>query len=608
MPESQLSHIALKIDGSNVAPDLMTKLLEVTVENDIDQPAMAVIRFDDHELTLANASTFEIGKSVQIDAHGGFTGQSPQEMQTIFKGEIVGIEPDFAAQHEATIVIRAFDKLHRMLRGRQRKSYQNVKDSDIVQQIASRNGLSHDVDATNGTRDWVYQSNVSDFEFVKKLAQRNGYRVSFADDKLKFKRPERGQSKQVGWGDQLQSFRARVSSAHQVKKVEVRGWDPAAKQSIISEVSTPAGLPSLGMNTHGGEVAASAFGEQKLVLVDHSVESATAAQHLAQSVLDQIAGGFVEADGLLFGMPSLNAGESIELNNIGSKFNGKYDVSKVTHFYSAAEGLTTSFNVSGKRTDSLFSAMGLSEIGSGAHLGGSLGIGIVTDIDDPEARGRIKVRLPWLSDEDQSWWARLVSPMAGADRGFMFVPEVDDEVLVGFEHGDIQRPLILGALWNGVDAPPANDAVQSGKSQKRMIRTRENHIFTFDDSDDKKSIELKSSKGHYVKIDDVNDTIKISDMNGNYALFEATLGNISFKCTGDFKIDCGKNFDLKVGVNYTENITANMDSTVTGNYSQTVTGQSSITIASTSSISVGATMSTTAAGTYTVTASMITLN
>ncbi len=81
-------------------------------------------------------------------------------------------------------------------------------------------------------------------------------------------------------------------------------------------------------------------------------------------------------------------------------------------------------------------------------------VGVVTNNKDDEGLCRVKVKFPWLVDDDESYWARLVSPMAGKERGIVFLPEVEDEVLVVFEHGDVNRPYILGALWNGEDKPP----------------------------------------------------------------------------------------------------------------------------------------------------------
>ena len=96
----------------------------------------------------------------------------------------------------------------------------------------------------------------------------------------------------------------------------------------------------------------------------------------------------------------------------------------------------------------------------------------------------MKVKFPWLAN-DESAWARLAVPMAGAGRGFYFIPEVNDEVLVAFEQGDINRPYVIGCVWNGRDAPPepASKVVDaSGKVNQRILKSRLGHTITIDDS------------------------------------------------------------------------------------------------------------------------------
>jgi len=120
-------------------------------------------------------------------------------------------------------------------------------------------------------------------------------------------------------------------------------------------------------------------------------------------------------------------------------------------------------------------------------------VGIVTNNSDPDGLGRVKVKFPTLPGNEESNWARLVSPMAGEGRGFEFIPEVNDEVLVTFEHDDINRPFVLGALWNGKDKPPeaSNQLVSStGKVEKRIIRSRSGHTITLDDTDNSEKISI----------------------------------------------------------------------------------------------------------------------
>ena len=143
-------------------------------------------------------------------------------------------------------------------------------------------------------------------------------------------------------------------------------------------------------------------------------------------------------------------------------------------------------------------------------------VGVVTNNQDPDGMGRVKVRLPWLTDEDESHWARVVAPMAGNDRGLYLLPEVDDEVLVAFEHGIVEFAYVLGALWNGKDKPPESN--DDGKNNKRTIKSRSGHIIRLDDSDGAEKIEIIDKSGK------------------NSITFDASANTITIKADSDISI------------------------------------------------------------------------
>jgi uncharacterized protein involved in type VI secretion and phage assembly len=120
-------------------------------------------------------------------------------------------------------------------------------------------------------------------------------------------------------------------------------------------------------------------------------------------------------------------------------------------------------------------------------------VGIVTDNKDPDDLGRVKVRFPWLSNDAESTWARIATLMAGNDRGTFFLPEIDDEVLVAFEHGDLRYPYIVGALWNGKDKPPDTNA--AGQNNRRLIKSRSGMTLLFDDTAGSEKIEIADKDG-----------------------------------------------------------------------------------------------------------------
>ncbi len=134
-------------------------------------------------------------------------------------------------------------------------------------------------------------------------------------------------------------------------------------------------------------------------------------------------------------------------------------------------------------------------------------VGVVTSNQDPDGLGRIKVRFPSLSNDDESAWARVVMPMAGAGRGVYFIPEVDDEVLVAFEYGQVEFPYVLGCVWNGVDKPPE---AQKAGNDRRTIQSRSGHVIRMDDTADHEKLEIVGHGGSTsIVLDTSNNTITI---------------------------------------------------------------------------------------------------
>lgn len=176
-------------------------------------------------------------------------------------------------------------------------------------------------------------------------------------------------------------------------------------------------------------------------------------------------------------------------------------------------------------------------------------VGVVTNNQDPDGLGRVKVRFPWLSGEDESHWARVAAPMAGKERGIYFLPEVEDEVLVAFEHGDPRFPYVLGALWNGKDAPPAKN--DDGKNNLRVIKSRSGHIIRLSDEDGKEKIEIidKSEKNSVV-IDTASNTITVTTdkditLSASKGTIKLDAQKIEIKSSADMKIEAGAGMDVK---------------------------------------------------------------
>ena len=175
-------------------------------------------------------------------------------------------------------------------------------------------------------------------------------------------------------------------------------------------------------------------------------------------------------------------------------------------------------------------------------------IGVVTNNEDPDGMGRVKVKFPWLSEEDESNWARVASPMAGKERGIYFLPEVDDEVLVAFEHGDMRFPYIIGSLWNGTESPPVTN--DDGKNNVRIIKSRSGHVISLNDEDGKEKIEiLDKSEANSIVIDTSENTITVTaDKDITISAPQGTITldgeNVEIIASADIKVEAGGKVDV----------------------------------------------------------------
>ena len=180
---------------------------------------------------------------------------------------------------------------------------------------------------------------------------------------------------------------------------------------------------------------------------------------------------------------------------------------------------------------------------------GGVVVGVVTNNQDPDGMGRVKVKFPWLSAEDESNWARVAVPSAGNGRGFYFLPEVDDEVLVAFEHGDVRFPYVVGSLWNGKDKPPqAND---DGKNNVRVIHSRSGHVVRLTDGDGKEKIEIIDMSGkNSIVFDTSKNTVTITSdkdivLSAAQGAIRLDAKEVEIKSSAGTKIESGANMDAK---------------------------------------------------------------
>jgi uncharacterized protein involved in type VI secretion and phage assembly len=289
---------------------------------------------------------------------------------------------------------------------------------------------------------------------------------------------------ELEYGQTLQRFRPRLSSLGQAATVNVQGWDVKRKQAI----SKP-GTPKASTTVQDSSVNSAVSGSKVLLATRH-VSTAAEAEAQAKAAALHLGHERVQASAVASGDPLLLAGEYVTINGVGTRFGGTHRIVSAVHSY-GTRGYVTQLTLGAGGRPLAETLQG----GRGRSFADNLAIGIVTDNKDPDKLGRVKVKYPVLNDEVESGWARIAWGAAGKERGTVSLPHVNDEVAIGFEHGDVRRPVILGALFNGVDTPGADLVKEASSLASRFPRdidvaTRKKTLYASGED-----ITVKSEKG-----------------------------------------------------------------------------------------------------------------
>ncbi|HEY3240421.1 MAG TPA: phage baseplate assembly protein V, partial [Acidimicrobiia bacterium] len=442
MPERPDEHrralVSIKVNGSALKDATLAALTEVRVEQSLHVPDAFTLRFNDHDLELVGATTFDLGAEIEVavDTRGAVT--------RLVTGEVTGLCAELDGLDQQQFVVTGLDRRHRLARGVKVRTFVNQTDGNAVTKVAQQHGLRVSADPTPGLHEYLLQCG-SDYEFVSERARACGFDWWVQDRTLYFKRPNpSGTPPTVAWGSGLRRFRLRVSSAESATEAVVRGWNPVSQQALVA--STPMG----GAGGAGVDLATDAplvtgrigkgpksFPAKRLAW-GAVVKDAGEAKALATALAQRATSEQAVARGETLGDPALRPGVSVRIEGLADALCGTYLLTRVEHILSGSQPYVTRFESGGEADHTLVDLLGGNHRTAGAPspavVGSSLVVGVVTNNKDPDKLGRVKVKFPGLADSEESAWARAVSVGAGAKRGLQVVPDVNDEVLIGFEH------------------------------------------------------------------------------------------------------------------------------------------------------------------------------
>jgi phage protein D len=539
----------IKVNGTPLAKEVDAQIESVVVYDRLRMPDSFVITFRDPTRSILGKAKLDVGAEVTIEV-GAPGVETPDELMF---GEVTSIEAEYD-RLGTRAVVRGYDALHRLSAGTKSRTFENTTYSDVVRKIAKEAGLSVDLDMTSGTLDHVIQPNVSDLHFIYYLAGRCGYTVSVKKKTLNFKEPTRASSApgkgepdstnplQLVWGQRLLEFRARISAVGQVQDVAVRGWDPKTQKAIIGKGRS--GTNTAQVATSIKALTKTSTGETYAV-VNQPMPTQGHADSLAKAVAEQIGSAAYEATALVVGSPKLKSGVAVSIAKVDADFEGKWVITSARHEFGNGP-YRTFLEFSGRQDRSLLGlAAGAGSSESARPEFPGVVTAVVTDIQDPDKLGRVKVQYEWLGEKMVSFWARVARPSAGKNYGHVWLPDVKEEVLVAFEHGDVNYPIVIGSMWNKNNAPPsAWVKVDNGTFPFHGFASPAGHKIFMNDDKDNSAISFKSA--------DDKITVVLDQKKGTLDLFvdgkELTItskGDLKLAADGEITIDSKKKVNIK---------------------------------------------------------------
>jgi Rhs element Vgr protein len=557
--------VKLSLFANGAAIDDSIAVSSVSVTNTINKiPYAKIVLFDgdmpNKDFPVSNSNDFKPGSEIKINAGYG------QSEETIFQGIVVKHGIKISSDNSSRLVIECRDKAVAMTVGRHNANYINLSDSFIISSLISNySGLSSEIDSTKTTYEELVQYYCSDWDFMLSRAEVNGLLVSVNDAKLSVKRPDLVATAElkVTYGDNLIEFQADIDARSQFSKVNVASWDPATQAIIQAQVGPQT------LNKQGDLTA-----EDLAAVIDlESFDLQTSGQFESSALTDwgkgqQVKAGLAKIRGRikLQGSAKAKPGSMIELGGVGNRFNGSVFVSSVNHEIDVGNWITAvTFGMS---PDWIAGQSDLVAPPASGFLPGieGLQIGVVMKLDeDPNGQNRVQVSVPILQAETEGVWARLASSYASNSFGTFFIPEIGDEVVLGYLNNDPCNPIVIGSLYSSKQVPPYE---LTADNFTKAIVTKSQLKIEFDDdkkittiitpgenkivlSDDDKSILLQDQNGNKVELNNDGITLdspKDISINAKGKIAIEAVGEISVNSKADVSVaGLNVNHDAKVG-------------------------------------------------------------
>ncbi len=466
-----LPEVSVAAGGQALPAEAMRELEKVRVAQRLSNPAQCELTFAAGAQSSVIADRLAPGADIAVTVSSSTTA--------LFAGQVTAVEYLYGPANKQSVRVRAYDKLHRLRKRQTVRTFERANLTAVAQELCADLDLSVDAVESGPEYPWLIQGRQTDWQFLLQLAERGGYYLSAREDTLHVLTLEgTGEPVALALGETLLEVQFEMNGDSACRSVEAQGWYPAHAEAFKGQATAARSGRHVSAQVSPEQLGGSAQRE----LVDQIAPDDTHAGALAQAELDRRTAIEVTLRGVADGDPRLRPGALVEVSGVAQNVAGRYVLTEATHTIDRRTGFVTEISTS------LPAPV--------ARSSGTLATpGVVSQIDDPEHLGRVRVTLPTYDDIETDWMG-VLTPGAGSGKGVIALPDTGDRVLVLLAHEDPAQGIVLGGLYGTVEPP--DTGLEDGARRRFTFITPGGQVIRLDDA--KGTLHLENHAGSYLDL------------------------------------------------------------------------------------------------------------
>jgi len=498
-----LPQISVEVNGQRLPDKDAMALHEIRVQQCLSTPAHCILSFHyspENEIAI-NVS---LGLTVKVFDRN--------ENLVIFEGHVTAVEYGNLGNQKNEIVIRAYDDLHKLRKNSVLKSHVNMTVGDLIEELGSSLGVDFKISEAGPKSPHMIQWGQSHLDFIIEKSFEAGLYFVINDKNLHlFSLKGLEISEEIVLGDSLLESRVELNADQSCRQVEVKAWNPWKAESIEANAKSARSGRGISAEASPSNIG----GSGKVQLTNATMQTPLQAEAYAQGYQDLKDMSEVRFSALLQGNAKLFPGVCVNTQGLPSAIEGKYLLSRVTHVINAEQGYVCEVDTLPPQAQKT------------SNSNNSTTLGVVTRVDDPSKLGRLKAKLPAYGDVETEWM-EVCMPAVGANKGFVALPDVDDNVLVLMMNQNPSQAVVMGVLYG--TKKPIDDGVSGNSVKRYTLSTPGGQKLVL--NDDKNILRLENSSGSFVEM----SPGKVTVSSKTQLLIEAPGNTITIKASKvDFK-------------------------------------------------------------------------